>query len=295
MVKFYPSLNEDHLEFITSQPLFFVASAPWAGDHINVSPKGHPSRTFSVLGPNTVAYLDATGSGCETISHIYENGRVTVMFCSFGPSPQIMRLFCKGRVVEKWDRYYQELRAKMATENGDEVDITGARAIIVLKVKKVQTSCGFGVPMMNNGSKASAESAGDAVTIVDHDDDNEANDGWKARPTMDNWARKMLEKQELADYQKSSNHQSLDGLPGMTSARRALDQNFAIEDTKAWFRKVSRQQDAVFFGVGLGVMLMILLGVVGVISIRPDFIYHFMNYQRRQMGVPEVFLDKSEL
>jgi hypothetical protein len=183
----------------------------------------------------------------------------------------------------------------MATENGDEVDITGARAIIVLKVKKVQTSCGFGVPMMNNGSKTSAESAGDAVTIVDHDDDNEANDGWKARPTMDNWARKMLEKQELADYQKSSNHQSLDGLPGMTSARRALDQNFAIEDTKAWFRKVSRQQDAIFFGVGLGVMLMILLGVVGVISIRPDFIYHFMNYQRRQMGVPEVFLDKSEL
>jgi hypothetical protein len=295
MVKFYPSLNESHLEFITSQPLFFVASAPWAGDHINVSPKGHPSRTFSVLGPNTVAYLDATGSGCETISHVYENGRVTVMFCSFGPSPQVMRLFCTGRVIEKWDRYYQELRAKMATENGDEVDITGARAIIVLKVKRVQTSCGFGVPIMSNGSRESTEGAGDALTIVEHDADTDANDGWKPRETMNHWARKMIEKQELADYQKSANHQSLDGLPGMTSARRALDQNFAIEDTKAWFRKINRQQDAILFGVGLGIMLMLLFSLVGILSIRADFIYHFMNYQRRQMGVPEEFLDKSEL
>jgi hypothetical protein len=295
MVKYYPSLNQDHVEFITSQPLFFVASAPWAGEHINVSPKGHPSRTFSILGPNTVAYMDATGSGCETISHVYENGRVTVMFCSFGPSPQTMRLFCKGRVVEKWDQYYQELRAKMATENGDEVDVTGARAIIVLKIKKVQTSCGFGVPMMSNEKTASSEGASDAITVVEHDENTDANNGWKPRETMDNWARKMLEKQELLDYQKRANHQSLDGLPGMMSARRALDHNFAIEDTKAWFRKVSRQQDAVVFGIGLGILLMILFSLVGIISIQPAFLYHFMNYQRRQMGIPEVFLDKSEL
>lgn len=295
MVKFYPSLNENHVEFITSQPLFFVASAPWAGDHINVSPKGHPSRTFSILGPNTVAYLDATGSGCETISHVYENGRVTLMFCSFGPSPQIMRLFCKGRVVEKWDQHYQELRAKMATENGDEVDVTGARAIIVLKVKKVQTSCGFGVPVMDSSKAAPSESTGDAVTMVDHGESNTEHEGWKPRETMDNWARKMLEKQELLDYQKRSNHQSLDGLPGMRSAQRALDQNLAIEDTKAWFRKVSRQQDAVCFGIGIGILLMILLSLAGVLSIRPVFLYRFLNYQRRQMGVPEEDLYKSEL
>lgn len=295
MVKFYPSLNENHLEFITSQPLFFVASAPWAGDHINVSPKGHPSRTFSVLGPNTVAYLDATGSGCETISHVYENGRVTVMFCSFGSSPQIMRLFCKGRVVEKWDQHYQELRAKMATENGDEVDVTGARAIIVLRVKKVQTSCGFGVPIMSNGNTAATENAGDAVTVVNHDDESEAVNGWKPRETMDNWARKMLEKQELMDYQKRSNIQSLDGLPGLMSARRALDQNLAIEDTKAWFGKISRQQDAVLFGVGLGVLLMIFFSLIGVLSIQPVFLHHILNYQRRQMGIPEEPWEKTEL
>lgn len=295
MVKFYPSLNENHVDFITSQPLFFVASAPWAGDHINVSPKGHPSRSFSILGPNTVAYLDATGSGCETISHVYENGRVTLMFCSFGPSPQIMRLFCKGRVVEKWDQHYQELRARMATENGDEVDVTGARAIIVLKVKKVQTSCGFGVPIMDGSKTVPGESTGDAVTMVDHDENDTEHDGWKPRESMDNWARKMLEKQELFDYQKRSNHQSLDGLPGMKSAQRALDQNLAIEDTKAWFRKVSRQQDAVYLGVGIGMLLMIVLSLVGVLSIQPVFLYRILDYQRRQMGMPEDILDKSEL
>ncbi|CAO2650285.1 Nn.00g015770.m01.CDS01 [Neocucurbitaria sp. VM-36] len=296
MVKFYPSLNESHVEFMTNQPLFYVASAPWAGDHINVSPKGHPSRTFSVLNPNTVAYLDATGSGCETISHVYENGRVTVMFSSFGPSPQILRLFCKGKVVEKWDPHYQQLRAKMATENGDEVDITGARAIIVLRVKKVQTSCGFGVPLVGNGNAAVSENAGDAVTIVDHEADTDAANGFTPRDTMDDWARKMLEKKELGDYQKQMNHRSLDGLPGMMSARRSYDENIAIEDAKAWFRKVCRQQDAVAFGIGLGVLFMIVLSLGGVLTIKLNFIEHILNFQRRQMGIPEEHTwEKSEL
>ena len=149
--------------------------------------------------------------------------------------------------------------------------------------------------MMNNDRTAPTEEAGDAVTLVEHDEDTAANDGWRPRETMDTWARKMLEKQELMDYQKRANHQSLDGLPGMMSARRALDQNLAIEDTKAWFRKVSRQQDAVFFGVGLGVLLMIAFSLVGVLSIKPVFLYRFLNYQRRQMGVAEESWEKSEL
>ncbi|KAJ4372848.1 hypothetical protein N0V83_003139 [Neocucurbitaria cava] len=277
MVKFYPSLNESHVEFMTNQPIFYVASAPWAGDHINISPKGHPSRTFSVLNPTTVAYLDATGSGCETISHVYENGRVTLMFSSSGPSPKVLRLFCKGRVVEKWDPHYNQLRAKMATENGDEVDMTGARAIIVLRVKKVQTSCGFTV----------SEGAADAVAMVDHEVDTDAAHELAHRETLDDWARKQVEKKELGDYQKRMNHRSLDGLPGMMSARRSHDENIAVEDAKAWFRKVSRQQDAVAFGIGLGILFMIVLSLGGVLSIRPVFIEHILNFQRRQMGIPE--------
>jgi hypothetical protein len=78
------------------------------------------------------------------------------------------------------------------------------------------------------------------------------------------------------------------------SARRALDQNLAIEDTKAWIRKVSRQQDAVFLGVGLGILLMIVLSLVGVLNIQPTFLHHIVNFQRRQMGEAEVW-EKSEL
>jgi hypothetical protein len=184
----------------------------------------------------------------------------------------------------------------MAAENGESVDITGARAIIVLKIQKVQTSCGFGVPQLAGGKPADTEeAAGDAITYVDHDHDKEEENGFKQRDTMDNWARKTLEKQELADYQKQYNHRSLDGLPGMMSARRSHDENIALEDTKAWFRKVSRQQDAVALGVGLGVVLMLLLSLVGVLSIKPVFLQHILNAQRRQLGLPEDHSWKSEL
>lgn len=291
MVKFYTALNESHVDFITNQPIFYVASAPWAGDHVNVSPKGHPSRTFAVLGPNTVAYLDATGSGCETISHVYENGRVTLMFSDFGSSPKIIRLFCKGRVVEKWDPYFSQLRARMATENGDEIDITGARAIIVLKVKKVQTSCGFRLSTV-----AGDDGTADATTIVNHDGDSDTAQETSERDTLDDWAQKQVEKRELGDFQKRYNHRSLDGLPGMMSVRRQFDENIAVEDTKAWLRKVARQQDAVAMGFGLGILFMIALSLVGILSIKPMFLEHMLNFQRRQMGIPEEPIwAKSEL
>ncbi|KAI8941413.1 hypothetical protein NX059_002635 [Plenodomus lindquistii] len=287
MVKFCSALDASHVDFITNQSLFYVASAPWAGDHINISPKGHPSRTLAVLGPTTIAYLDATGAGCETIAHIYENGRVTLMFSSSGPKPQVLRVFAKGKVVEKWDPYYQQLRARMATENGDDIDITGARAIIVLKVKKVQTSCGFRVPLTSgHGTLEDAGSTGDAVTVVAHEHGHDA-DHESHRDTIDDWARKQIEKQELGDFQKRWNYRSLDGLPGMMSARRSHDENIAVEDTKAWLRKVSRQQDTVAFGFGLGILFMLLLSLVGILSIKAVFLEHFLNWQRRQMGMPE--------
>ena len=68
--------------FIEAQPVFFVGTAPLAGGHVNVSPKGL-SDTFAVVDEHTVAYLDITASGAETIAHLRENGRITLMFCSF--------------------------------------------------------------------------------------------------------------------------------------------------------------------------------------------------------------------
>lgn len=273
MPKFHSALNDDHVKFINAQPLFYVASAPWVGEHINISPKGHPSQTFSILGPNTVAYLDATGHGCETISHVYENGRVTLLFSSSGVEAKTLRLFCSGRVVEKWDMYFNELRAKMASENGDSVDITGARAIIVLKIKKVQTSCGFSIlPGVQEG---------DATAFADHDDDKDG------RETLEAWATKKIERREMMDFQKLNNARSLDGLPGLKSARMSQDQNIAVEDTKTWLRKISKQWDAIAAGVGLGFIIMIVLSLIGFINIEPTFLTHILKFQMRQMQVGE--------
>ena len=103
MATVYPELDERLIAFIKSQPMFFVATAPCldeAGDggHVNVSPKGYRD-TFAVLDPLSVAYLDLTGSGAETIAHLRQNGKITIMFCSFGRQPKILRLYGTGRTV----------------------------------------------------------------------------------------------------------------------------------------------------------------------------------------------------
>lgn len=54
-----------------------------SGGHVNLSPKGH-GDTFTILDGRTVAYLDLTGSGAETVAHLRDNGRITLVFC---PSP----------------------------------------------------------------------------------------------------------------------------------------------------------------------------------------------------------------
>jgi hypothetical protein len=136
MPKFYDSISDDLAAWALKQPVFFTASAPLAGKHVNISPKGLPSSTFSILlSSNSAAYVDATGSACETISHVYENGRVTIMFCSFGAVPRIMRFFCRGSVVE-WDQ--PEFGALLARMGKKRID--GARAVIKLDVFKVDIS-----------------------------------------------------------------------------------------------------------------------------------------------------------
>src|SRR5689334_25176695 len=95
--------------FIETQPVFFVATAPSGdGGHVNVSPKGM-AGTFVVLGEHRVAYLDFHGSGAETIAHLAENGRITIMFCSFQGSPNIVRLHGVGRAVPVTDPEFAEL------------------------------------------------------------------------------------------------------------------------------------------------------------------------------------------
>jgi hypothetical protein len=132
MGKFYESISDDLRDWALRQSVFFVASAPLRGRHVNLSPKGLPDSCLAFLGPNQVAYIDSTGSGCETISHVRENGRITLMFCSFDASPRILRLFSTGTVIE-WDQpEFGECLQRMG-----KTPIAGARAIIQLDIFKV--------------------------------------------------------------------------------------------------------------------------------------------------------------
>ena len=132
MPKFYDSLSDELRDWALEQQLFFIASAPLTGRHINVSPKGLPSTTLTFFDANHAAYIDTNGSGAETISHLYENGRATVMFCSFDKNPRIMRLFCTGRVVEYTDPGFDTLLKRMS-----KAEIVAPRAIILLDIFKV--------------------------------------------------------------------------------------------------------------------------------------------------------------
>jgi hypothetical protein len=127
--------------FVEEQPVFFVATAPSGDDgHVNVSPKGL-ADTFAVVDEHTVAYLDLTASGAETIAHLRQNGRITVMFCSFGSKPNIVRLHGRGRVVGLYDDDYSGWAARFP-EN------PAARAVIVVDVDRVSDSCGYSLPLM---------------------------------------------------------------------------------------------------------------------------------------------------
>ena len=140
MSKFYDTISDELAQWISEQHIFFVASAPLSAEgHVNVSPKG--KDCLRVLGSNRVAYLDLTGSGNETSSHLKENGRMTFMFCSFDTNPRILRLYGQGRVVLTADTEWHELSQHFTVH-------AGARQIVVCDVDSVQTSCGFAVPFM---------------------------------------------------------------------------------------------------------------------------------------------------
>ncbi|TNF37273.1 MAG: pyridoxamine 5'-phosphate oxidase family protein, partial [Gammaproteobacteria bacterium] len=127
-------------QWIAQQPLFFVASAPLDADgHVNVSPRGYDC--LRILDEHTLAWLDLTGSGNETAAHVQENGRLTLMFCAFQGAPQILRLYGQGEVILPGDVDWQSLAPAFPP-------LAGARQIIRLRVERIQTSCGYGIPLM---------------------------------------------------------------------------------------------------------------------------------------------------
>jgi hypothetical protein len=191
MGKLYPELDERLRKFIARQPVFFVATAPSLssdddGGHVNVSPKGY-SGTFAVLGPHRVAYLDLTGSGAETIAHLRQNGRITIMFCSFDRQPKILRLYGSGRIVLPGGPEWDELAANFPA-NGYGSSTASQRAIIVVDLNRIADSCGYAVPIM--------ELAEERDVLARHDERKTA--------------------AELAAYRAEKNAVSIDGLPALS-------------------------------------------------------------------------------
>ncbi|MDX6366220.1 MAG: hypothetical protein QOK30_1296 [Nocardioidaceae bacterium] len=129
--------------FIERQHVFFVATAPTdPAGHVNVSPKGI-GGTFAVVDDSTVAYLDITASGAETIAHLRDNGRITLMFCAFEGPPNVVRLHGHGRFVTVYDEEFADLLALFDEHRG-------ARAVVIVDVERVSDSCGYGVPLLTH-------------------------------------------------------------------------------------------------------------------------------------------------
>jgi len=132
----FESLDGKHIEFINKQHLFFVGTAGAEG-FVNVSPKGMDS--LRIIDNNKVAWLNLTGSGNESAAHVLENGRMTIMFCSFSKQPLILRLYGQARAVHPRDQAWAALSERFP-------NYTGARQVFELDVEMIQTSCGYAVP-----------------------------------------------------------------------------------------------------------------------------------------------------
>lgn len=182
MARTYDSLAPNLADWLTAQPVFFVATAPLSADgHINCSPKGN-RHEFVVLDERRVAYLDQTGSGIETFAHLEDNGRIVVMFCAFSGPPRIVRLHGRGRAVRPGEEAFESVVDRFPGGRG-----VGVRSIVIVECDRISDSCGYGVPIM---------------PMEGH------------RPTMDEWSqRKGAE--GISAYWEDKNAASIDGLPGL--------------------------------------------------------------------------------
>jgi Pyridoxamine 5'-phosphate oxidase len=179
MAQTFAEIDSELAQWIARQHVFFVATAPGGRDGlINCSPKGLDS--LRVLGPRTVAYLDLTGSGAETIAHVKDNGRIVIMLCAFDGPPRIVRLQGHGSVIAPTDARFAEYVGHFRAH-------PGMRAVILIDVTRISDSCGYAVPLMDFRAE---------------------------REALTRWAEKK-EPAGVVDYQREHNATSLDGLPAV--------------------------------------------------------------------------------
>jgi len=198
----YDVIDTATRQWLTKQPMFFVATAPNDLDgHVNLSPKG-ATGAFQVMGPTTVAYVDLVGSGVETVAHLRENSRIALMFCAFTGPPKIIRLHGQGRVVRRDDPEFARLLPEFPLDADARVL---ARGIVVVETTRISDSCGFVVPQM--------ELVAERDQLMRWGEQQQAKNGetWKER------------------YVAANNAQSVDGLPGYDpSGEFAADEARAV-------------------------------------------------------------------
>ncbi len=168
-------LTKELQKFIDQQKVFFAATAMQKG-RINLSPKG--IDTLRIRNDKSVAWLNLTGSGNETATHLKNDPRITLMFCAFEGNPKIVRLYGTARVYHPRDAEWDKLISIFPP-------IPGSRQIIDMKIELVQTSCGMGVPYMDYKGE---------------------------RDQLPQWAENKG-KEGLKEYMKLKNTTSLDGYP----------------------------------------------------------------------------------
>jgi len=135
----FRKLNETLSDFINKQQVFFVATAGREGS-VNVSPKG--MDTLKIIDDNHILWLNLTGSGNETATHVSENGRMTLMFCAFEGDALILRTYGQAEVIHPRNALWKE-------HIGDFRTMAGSRQLFIQTIDRVQTSCGSGVPYMD--------------------------------------------------------------------------------------------------------------------------------------------------
>ncbi|KAI1404755.1 hypothetical protein F4819DRAFT_81696 [Hypoxylon fuscum] len=245
MGAFFEIIPESLIKWILAQKVFWVSTAPLSGKgHVNVSPKG--GHAFGVPDRKTFWYLDMTGSGNETISHLLEpgNGRITILFNAFEGPPRILRFWGKGRVLEHGSPEFNDIVERENIEV-----LPGTRSIIVVDIHQVGTSCGYSVPIY---------------------------DFKEFRTTLDDVFKRKEEKflagnekESMDRYWALKNAWSIDGLPGMQRGLKA-GRAYAIEPIKKMVGPLAPKNGASLGGRGgfqLEHLIIIILTVLLAIAL----------------------------
>lgn len=179
MGKVFTEIDQGLADWIGQQHIFFVSTAPLsASGHVNCSPKGLDS--FRIINPGLVAYQDLTGSGAETIAHVRENRRITIMFCAFQGPPKIVRLYGEGELLLPGHEGFEQMAALFPQR-------LGVRAYIQVKISRVTHSCGYSIP------------------LYEFKQDRDVLDKWTANKGEEG----------LKEYRELKNKESIDGLKAL--------------------------------------------------------------------------------